>query len=647
MNKLLLLFFLLVGLYSNSTIAQNIKFENAPEWVEDIHPDIHSKFSKYDISSGFYYSIYDIQSNLKTQEDFSHYVVNVVSNAGVSLASEIQIAYDTAYQTLNFHYLYVWRKGKKIDRTSQLTLEELNNENNLQSGIYSGTITAYDILEDIRVGDKIEFAYTIKGYNPIYADNNCGFYPLVSNNPIDFYSLRILSDKDSDINYKCEECKGVEVKDLKSKNYKIIQLVVENVESYKYEETTAVGYLPYAYFVFSTSKSWEEVVDWALDVFHLEEEQDLDEVYEEIFSGKESQEEKMTAILDYVQNEIRYMGIESGIGSIKPFPPMQVVKQRFGDCKDKSLLVCELFKKLGIETCYPALVNSSLAQGIEKLKPGAQFFDHCIVYYEYQGKSHWLDPTVIQQGGDYKSRQIVDYGKALVIKEGEKELKPMIIENVNSSTYVREEFIINAFSEPAKLKVVSELKGGNADVFRSIMEYYSKKDMSDYLKSVYTPLFHSISVTEDLKIKDNLEENIITLIENYKIDNLWRTQVVEGQKQRFFQYEPLGLYNYFPPVDCETKKNPVYNVFPAEYNLEVSIALPDRIRMEKQIVDEDNVAYHFDKNIRLKSQNLVLLDYTFKSKTKEISPLQFEEICPKYSLISNDLPILFTFPILD
>ena len=40
----------------------------------------------------------------------------------------------------------------------------------------------------------------------------------------------------------------------------------------------------------------------------------------------------MNAVINFVQNDIRYMGIEQGIGSIKPFTPEQVVKQRFGDC---------------------------------------------------------------------------------------------------------------------------------------------------------------------------------------------------------------------------------------------------------------------------------------------------------------------------
>ena len=166
---LIFVFFFLTHI--ESVYSQKFEIANIPDWVTPVNPLIESKVTQYEISSGVYTSLFDSQINLGIGADFSHYIASVLTNGGVSNASEIYISYDTSYQSLSFHYLYIWRKGKKIDRTSELSFEILKNEENLQSGIYTGLITAYDILDDIRKDDKIEYAYTIFGDNPIFSDN--------------------------------------------------------------------------------------------------------------------------------------------------------------------------------------------------------------------------------------------------------------------------------------------------------------------------------------------------------------------------------------------------------------------------------------------------------------------------------------------
>jgi transglutaminase-like putative cysteine protease len=68
--------------------------------------------------------------------------------------------------------------------------------------------------------------------------------------------------------------------------------------------------------------------------------------------GTKTTEEKINKIINYVQDDIRYMGVESGIGSIKPFAPEEVAKRRYGDCKDKSLLLVSLLKQVGVTKAY-------------------------------------------------------------------------------------------------------------------------------------------------------------------------------------------------------------------------------------------------------------------------------------------------------
>jgi len=47
-----------------------------------------------------------------------------------------------------------------------------------------------------------------------------------------------------------------------------------------------------------------------------------------------------------LQQTIRYMGVEVGVGSHTPTHPNAVLTRRFGDCKDKALLVLNMLDAL-------------------------------------------------------------------------------------------------------------------------------------------------------------------------------------------------------------------------------------------------------------------------------------------------------------
>ena len=640
-------FFLIIILLFAANVflnAQNFEISAVPDWVVPKVPPTESTVSKYDVNSGVYTSLFDYQINLNEGADFTHVALNILTNGGVTTASELSISYDTSYQELQFHYLYIWRNGEKIDKTGELSLEMLNNEQSLQIGIYTGLITAYDILEDVRKNDRLEYAYTVIGDNPIFDDNRFVLMPMEDVNPIDHYSLRVLYNKEVAYYHDCKGCDKMNVNDTIIGDNNIIEITQDNLLAGDYEETIPTWYIPYNYFVISSFKNWKEVNDWAVNVFQLKEEPNLNEVFEEIFSGGETTEEKMDAIINYVQNDIRYMGIESGIGSIKPFPPDQVVSQRFGDCKDKSLLMVTLFKKIGIDSCYPVLVNSTIQQGVNDLLPAAQLFDHCIVHYEHNGNEYWLDPSISEQGGNFKTKRITDYGKALVIREGEEALKNMNINDSISRSEVTEHFTISSFEKSGTLYVTTKMYGLNADFIRSILEYYSIKEISDQLKSAYSPLFPSIMESERLKIDDDIDSNIITIIEQYTISNLWHDEDDAILSKRVFQYEPIGLYNYIAPMSCDFKKNPVQVPFPSIYKHSTTIALPDLIVIANEDIKTENLAFRFRKISKNIDDKTIKINYSFHTKRNEVGPTDFQKICTQMNEISRDLPLQISYP---
>ncbi|AZQ82649.1 DUF3857 domain-containing protein [Colwellia sp. Arc7-635] len=149
-----------------------------------------------------------------------------------------------------------------------------------------------------------------------------------------------------------------------------------------------------------TQKSDETIVELAKTIFH----QDMNEY------------EKIKAVFDYMQKNVRYIGAHVNRGGYKPHLASEVLSQAYGDCKDQTVLIIALLKQAGI-AAYPALINSY---------PGAKFsdelpmlnFDHMITYVETKTAKYWLDTS--GETGTFPGINLnLEDKKALVVDEKE------------------------------------------------------------------------------------------------------------------------------------------------------------------------------------------------------------------------------------
>jgi hypothetical protein len=632
--------------FLQSSQAQKIRFEKTPDWVKPVDIPANTTVTKYDILSGHYMALADYQVNLENNTTYVHEVSNIVSYAGITEASQLAVTYDTSYEHLSIHHLYVWRKGEKIDRTASLSFEILTNENNLDQGIYSGNITAYDILNDIRKDDYIDFAYSLEGENPIFNNEKYLFLPLESLNPIDMYSARIIFSSNRDYSYLCTDCDSImSVSDIGG--YRQIEIQESNVKAVQPENNMPDWVIPYKYFMLSSLKSWKDVNLWAQKVFALDKEPLLDPVFDEIFKGDEMMRDKINKIINYVQDDIRYMGIESGIGSIKPFPPEQVVKQRFGDCKDKSLLLVSLLKQIGIEKAYPVLVNVNLQDDVDNHFPSNQIFNHCIVTFYYNDIQYWVDPTWTLQGGDFTTMNNIEYGKVLVIGLPADTLQEMSLRNVESLLEVVDEYTMVSFTEPAALKMTSVRHGLESDVRRSLFELFNMDNITSVLEKDLQLIFPVINELSDPKIEDDMDKNIFKVTYNYTVDDFWKDgdEAPGGQTTGLwiFRYEPVMLYQDMVSSPCEERKFDYQLPYPLNLDYRVIFHFPKDILIDDSYDVFDNKAFTYEESVEQLNHNSVQLIYKLKMKSNFIKAVDFKEMCQQKNSILDGFPTVFYF----
>ncbi|NCA76500.1 MAG: DUF3857 domain-containing protein [Alphaproteobacteria bacterium] len=642
------LFFIFLILSSSCGFSQKFRIEKEADWIKLIDIPTKSLVKKYDVSAGYYLTLADRQINLDQNASYTRDVINVVSYSGITQASQLSVTYDTSYQQLNIHHLYIWRNGDKIDRTGDLSFKILNNEYNLHIGIYMGLITAYCNLNDIRKDDLIDFSYTLVGKNPIFNDGKYLFIPLESNNPIDLYSIRIWYSKDKEYQYKCTGCDSATIiTNSEVGHSRQLEISLYNIKPVKLEDNIPGWIIPFKYFSLSSFKTWKEVNNWAQQVFALNNEPDLTVVFNEIFSGNETMDEKINKVINYVQDDIRYMGIESGIGSIKPFPPDQVVKQRFGDCKDKSLLLVSLLKKIGIDKAYPVLVNTNMKQNLDEFYPSNEVFNHCIVKFEFNDTTHWVDPTLTQQGGDWKDLSIIDHGKALVIRIPSDTLSEMPVGKGIYNIKITDEYSMKSFTDPASLVIKSVRHGLEADIRRILIEQHPANEFSKRVTEDLKRYYPTVNTTKDLKIEDDIDKNVFSMTYQYEIDGFWQDGDKMPDKESagywFFKFEPFTLYTDFNLKGCMKRTFDYALNFPLNMTYTVIFHCPKDLLVYDKYTKYENESFSFDEKIEQLSSNSFQVMYNYKTKSQIIKAGDYEKICEEKSKIAKTLPIIIYF----
>ncbi len=155
--------------------------------------------------------------------------------------------------------------------------------------------------------------------------------------------------------------------------------------------------------------TWDDIAQWVWALFetNLVVTPAIQKQADELIAGVEDPIEQVTQIFDFVQQSIRYVAIEIGIGGYKPHSPEEVLKQQYGDCKDKATLLAALLSAAGFDAS-PVLIPTRDVTHINPDFPSLEF-NHAILalqakgdlvrrlqsYFAFSAEAGvlWLDPT--------------------------------------------------------------------------------------------------------------------------------------------------------------------------------------------------------------------------------------------------------------
>ena len=276
----------------------------------------------------------------------------------------------------------------------------------------------------------------------------------------------------------------------------------------------------------------------------------LEELTLSICKDKESKEDKIQALISYIQKNITYQGIEFGSRGTIPDTPLKVLNQKYGDCKDMAVLLHQMLKVLNIES---TLTLASTENKINTDIASLDQFNHMILYIDAIDK--FVDCTVKNANLLTIGNTYMHGSKVLLVKsKADFKVIPYYEVTTKAVSIKRKMTLLEDDSIQASEKAV--FTGYYAYFLRNNLLGTDQKDRTDKIKDWinYYPEIEDFSV--EIVNLDNYMK-ALELKMKYKIKRAVKTL----ENEKVFNLETPWLHFYISPEKIKDRKNPVKNYY--------------------------------------------------------------------------------------
>jgi transglutaminase-like putative cysteine protease len=557
--------------------AGQFEVRRAPAWIDTISIDAHA--ASNNVRSGIEGLLDDHQVRVAgaNVDEYFRRVRHVATSAGVQNASEVSIDFDPSFQRLVIHDVVVIRGNKRVDELARDEVRIIEKESDADESIYDGQLTALLFLKDVRPGDILDYSWSLEGSNPLLGGRYADEFDFSTRVPTRLMRHRLVWPKGRPLHVS-----------------KPAQMAGDawiwersNVAATDSEDSTPDWYEPSEVVQVTEYGSWSEVAKWADTLFQLDDasRDTIAGIADDIRKSNHTRDAQVVAAIRFVQDDIRYLGIEMGRGSHEPRQPAVVMNQRYGDCKDKALFLAALLRELGIEA-YPALVNTKLRRHLDDFLPSPFLFDHVITQVIDGGKTYWIDGTLADQGGTLDTIDTPSDERALIVRPQTNALAKIVVQSHGS---INVEEIISSDKQRMTLEVTSTYSGRDADDMRAELSGQSLADVAKTHLNRYAADHPRIEALGAPSIDDDRTRNVIVLRERYAIRDLW----TNGS----WTYYPRAIEQHLTRPDTLVRSMPLSVDFPRN----VTERLIIRGGANAQVEDDDSVvaspALHYEQHV--------------------------------------------------
>ena len=554
-------------------------------WVRPLPVPLDSPAPAERVTNGYEMLLDDRQERVGAgaPEAYQHIAYRLLDEGAVQDYSQIEIVFDSSYERVTLHAVRLFRNGRWIDQLQPRRIRVVQRESRVDYQIYDGSLSLVLLMEDVRRGDVVEYGYSRMGANPVFGAHYMRAMAWQRTVPLRRKEFRLLWPRDRRLFIHGEGT--VEPQIRRAGNEVEYLWRVSDVPPRVVESDLPSWYEPFPSLQLSDFASWAAVAAWGDSLFDVAASPppSLAASLARIRSAHPTPAARVLAALRFVQDEVRYLGVEIGVNSHQPYPPAVVMRRRYGDCKDKALLLTVMLRALGVPA-RPALVSTDYGAHIRDVQPTAQAFDHAIVEAEVDGRPVWLDATALYQRGDLAA-VTPGFGAALVLG-GVDSLMTIPDEGAaHPLTDITVTLDLHAVDSAAAMRVVTRYVGPSADGMRSTTRTSSREELERRFQDYYADLYPAIRSESPPEVQDDEAGDTLRTVERYRVPEFWH-ESSDGQGL-IGTFEPLELSGAIPSATGVVRTMPLAVEYPVHvrYTIEADLEQGWNIRPRSETIE--------------------------------------------------------------
>jgi transglutaminase-like putative cysteine protease len=617
---------------------QPYRLSPAPDWVSTPQPLPMDSAPVEEGESDYLLVEHQLRIAAIT-EHYVRFVERLVSQDAVDESAQIAIDIDPEHERVILHEVRVIRDGRSIDKLADARRSLLNREEGLDHGIIDGRVTLHVLLQDVRVGDVLDYSYTMERKDPFGERGYSNVFSTQWTSPVRRFRLRILQRADRPLQVS-DHSQLARPAVARKGEWLETTWTGKDIAVLVGEEKRPSWFFFYPRIEISEFADWNAVRAWSKPMYVPGplESAGLRALIAD-FRTEPDPARRIVRALRFVQDDIRYTGLEIGAGAYRPTPPETVLKRRYGDCKDKVLLLVTLLRALGVEA-YPALVNSDDTRGVAQRVSSPSAFDHVIAKMRWKNRNYWLDATVGGQGGGLDDLVQADFGLALVLdgSTGGLEVIPAR-QGIEPNESVVETFDLHkGRNETATLNVKTVYREEEADAMRVKMRSTTATTMGkDYLE-YYRKSYPGARMTKPLAIHDDRAGNRFTVEEAYEIDKPFEKNKKGEWK---FSLEAYLVTDRIKVPDTVERATPLARSFPMHVHHRILAYLPEGWDIDEEEVKITDPAFEYRSAVKFSNLRLQL-DYDLRNTADHVTAAAYKRFVSNLDKTSDDAYFVLT-----
>ena len=441
----------------------------------------------------------DYQANAGEQALFRRTVASFGTPQGANAGSRLEVIFQPLFESLTIHHITLIRDGDEIDRTEETAFHSNFFETDAERRVKDGRVSSSALIEDLRVGDSIDFAYSIIGHTPALQDAfQSTFNYLGGDKPIGYLRIRVSGFPGGNLHYRTA-ADAPAPEEMTDGDLPILSWEFSDIPAVEPEDDRPSWHPIAPWIQTTTFDSWGDVAKaiyekWESCAPPNDDTPALDARVAKILEDSvgDSSEAARLAVT-FIQDSIHDHPSGAPMGILPPTPPEQTLSRRMGDALDQAALLAEIFRRLGSESKL-ILINRELRHRLSGILPSPLVFDHAIVETRLGGTVLWTDPILAEQGGTLRQRSLPEYGSGLLIDPGTTGITSLRSGSTGEDRLeiVEHFFLAHRSLEPT---VTSRIlaTGGEADLLRSAVHSEGAARAASHRAGHYSALYPGAS----------------------------------------------------------------------------------------------------------------------------------------------------------